>query len=279
MRRLEQHAGDELVAAWLVGSTALGDFDMTRSDVDVQAVADAQLPRPTLERIASRTRRAAVPGPRPGVRALRARRRPGVPAEPQHRARDGAPRGVRPVRRGRLLVHARRRDRPPAGTAADRAAPARGPPSAPARGDRRRPPRVARLVRGARRRAGGPDRVPRVGMGGRAAAGCRRATRPPGRSSGSTNPRRSSRRSRNGPTPRRPARHRTRRPHWWPVSAGYSPAERARRAPATRLSSFLREAQRAVWLSPQSGETLRRSAGAWRRHARIRSSTSSADST
>ena len=52
MRRLEQHAGDELVAAWLVGSTALGDFDMTRSDVDLQAVAETQLPRPTLERIA-----------------------------------------------------------------------------------------------------------------------------------------------------------------------------------------------------------------------------------
>ena len=44
MRRLEQHAGDELVAAWLVGSTALGDFDMTRSDVDVQAVAETSSP-------------------------------------------------------------------------------------------------------------------------------------------------------------------------------------------------------------------------------------------
>jgi hypothetical protein len=65
MRRLEQHAGDELVAAWLVGSTALGDFDSARSDVDVQAVADTQLPRPTLERIASSL--AEVPCPVRGL--------------------------------------------------------------------------------------------------------------------------------------------------------------------------------------------------------------------
>ena len=50
-------------------------------------------------------------------------------------------------------------------------------------------------------------------------------------------------------------------------------------APSTRLCSLRRAAQRAVWESPQSGETLSRSAGACRRHARTRSSTSSGDST
>jgi hypothetical protein len=63
------------------------------------------------------------------------------------------------------------------------------------------------------------------------------------------------------------------------AAAGMAHRKRARRAPATRLSSFRRAAQRAVWDSPQSGDTLSRSGGTYRRHARTRSSTSSGDST
>ncbi len=54
--------------------------------------------------------------------------------------------------------------------------------------------------------------------------------------------------------------------------------QRTRRAPSTRLSSLRRAAQRAVWERPQSGDTDSRSPGTCRRHARIRSSTSSGDS-
>src|SRR5262245_63779913 len=42
--RLEARLGERLVAAWVVGSGALGDFDPETSDVDVQAVATEQLP-------------------------------------------------------------------------------------------------------------------------------------------------------------------------------------------------------------------------------------------
>src|SRR5215218_3349609 len=38
-RRLEAQLGDRLVAAWQVGSGALGDFDQLRSDIDVQPVS------------------------------------------------------------------------------------------------------------------------------------------------------------------------------------------------------------------------------------------------
>ena len=47
--RLEARLGRRLAGAWLVGSGALGDFDATRSDVDVQAVATTRLARPELE--------------------------------------------------------------------------------------------------------------------------------------------------------------------------------------------------------------------------------------
>jgi hypothetical protein len=56
-------------------------------------------------------------------------------------------------------------------------------------------------------------------------------------------------------------------------------AARTFRAPSTIEASLRRDAQRAVWDRPQSGETESRSGGTWRRQARIRSSTSSGDST
>jgi hypothetical protein len=52
-RRLDEQLGERLAGAWLGGSGALGDFDATRSDIDVQAVATARLSRDQLERLAS----------------------------------------------------------------------------------------------------------------------------------------------------------------------------------------------------------------------------------
>ena len=49
--RLEAQAG--LIAAWQVGSGALGDFDPARSDIDVQAVTHARLERGELESLAA----------------------------------------------------------------------------------------------------------------------------------------------------------------------------------------------------------------------------------
>jgi hypothetical protein len=51
-RRLTEQLGDRLVAAWQVGSGALGDFDQLRSDIDVQALS-APLSRPELETLAA----------------------------------------------------------------------------------------------------------------------------------------------------------------------------------------------------------------------------------
>jgi hypothetical protein len=42
-RRLQARLGDRLLAAWVIGSSALGDFDAARSDVDVQAISDDRL--------------------------------------------------------------------------------------------------------------------------------------------------------------------------------------------------------------------------------------------
>jgi hypothetical protein len=63
--RLEERLGDRLVAAWVVGSTALGDFDALRSDVDVQAVVSRRLDRAELEQLAGAL--ASVPCPVRGL--------------------------------------------------------------------------------------------------------------------------------------------------------------------------------------------------------------------
>jgi aminoglycoside adenylyltransferase-like protein len=52
-RRLEVQLGDRLVAAWQVGSGALGDFDQLRSDIDVQALTAVPLGRGELETLAA----------------------------------------------------------------------------------------------------------------------------------------------------------------------------------------------------------------------------------
>ena len=65
--RLEDQLGDRLVAAWVVGSSALGDFDELRSDVDVQAVSSARLSRPELERLAGALSHESLPCPVRGL--------------------------------------------------------------------------------------------------------------------------------------------------------------------------------------------------------------------
>ncbi len=52
-RRLQAQLGDRLVAAWVVGSSALGDFDAARSDVDVQAVVAERLEPEALRALAT----------------------------------------------------------------------------------------------------------------------------------------------------------------------------------------------------------------------------------
>src|SRR3954454_11570434 len=52
-RRLHAQLGDRLVAAWQVGSGALGDFDQLRSDIDVQALTAAPVGRGELQTLAA----------------------------------------------------------------------------------------------------------------------------------------------------------------------------------------------------------------------------------
>jgi hypothetical protein len=59
-RRLSAQLGDRLVAAWQVGSGALGDFDQLRSDIDVQAVS-TPLERAELETLAASLSAVACP--------------------------------------------------------------------------------------------------------------------------------------------------------------------------------------------------------------------------
>jgi hypothetical protein len=65
IRRLQARLGEELLAAWQVGSGALGDFDPARSDIDVQAVTATRLERADLEALAAAL--TAVPCPVRGL--------------------------------------------------------------------------------------------------------------------------------------------------------------------------------------------------------------------
>src|SRR3954454_6284428 len=60
-RRLHAQLGDRLVAAWQVGSGALGDFDQLRSDIDVQALTAAPLGRGELQTLAAALTEVACP--------------------------------------------------------------------------------------------------------------------------------------------------------------------------------------------------------------------------
>src|ERR1044071_4401071 len=65
--RVQARLGDRLLAAWVVGSSALGDFDPERSDVDVQAVSDGRLPRAELEALVGELSHYALPCPVRGL--------------------------------------------------------------------------------------------------------------------------------------------------------------------------------------------------------------------
>lgn len=52
-RRLQARLGDRLLAAWVIGSSALGDFDERRSDVDVQAISSERLSPAELRALAA----------------------------------------------------------------------------------------------------------------------------------------------------------------------------------------------------------------------------------
>ena len=64
-RQLQARLGDRLLAAWVVGSSALGDFDAARSDVDVQAISSERLTPDELRALA--TELSAVPCPVRGL--------------------------------------------------------------------------------------------------------------------------------------------------------------------------------------------------------------------
>jgi hypothetical protein len=66
-RRLEAHLGERLVGAWLIGSSALGDFDRLRSDIDVLAVCSARLARGELRELAAALSHDALPCPVRGL--------------------------------------------------------------------------------------------------------------------------------------------------------------------------------------------------------------------
>jgi aminoglycoside adenylyltransferase-like protein len=65
--RLEGQLQNRLVAAWAVGSTALGDFDELRSDVDVQAVSSTRLAHAELEQLATTLSHESLPCPVRGL--------------------------------------------------------------------------------------------------------------------------------------------------------------------------------------------------------------------
>ena len=65
--RLEAQLGDRLVAAWVIGSGALGDFDRLHSDVDVQAVSEGRLDRSRLRQLAAVLSHDALPCPVRGL--------------------------------------------------------------------------------------------------------------------------------------------------------------------------------------------------------------------
>ena len=97
--RLRDGLGDRLVGAWLFGSAALGDFDPATSDLDVQVVTTVRLARTEREDLAARLSHPALACPVRGLELviyaredLRRSARPGVPAQPQHRAANGSTR-------------------------------------------------------------------------------------------------------------------------------------------------------------------------------------------
>ena len=65
--RLRGVLGDELVGVYVGGSFALGDYDRTRSDLDVSAVTRAPTPAETAQKIVAAIRHEALPSPSRGL--------------------------------------------------------------------------------------------------------------------------------------------------------------------------------------------------------------------
>jgi hypothetical protein len=82
--RLEARLGERLMAAWVVGSGALGELDPETSDIDVQAVSSTHLPRVELEALATALSHQALPCPVRGLEfVLYAREELEAPAGPR----------------------------------------------------------------------------------------------------------------------------------------------------------------------------------------------------
>ena len=93
---LESHLGEHLVAAWVIGSGALGDFDRDRSDVDVQAVSSIRHSRAELRRLAAALSHDALPCPVRGLEfVVYAREDLGDPAGPAFQLNLNTGRGMR----------------------------------------------------------------------------------------------------------------------------------------------------------------------------------------
>ena len=171
--RLTARVGDRLLGAWVIGSGALGDFDARRSDVDVQAVSAARLPRAELQGLAAALRHEALPCPVRGLEfVVYAKEDLADPRGPAFQLNlntgqamtyhegydpDAEPRfwfvlDVAIAREhARSLSRARTGDDPARAAAAARELLAA---------------RLTRLVQRARRGTGRARRVPRMGMGG-----------------------------------------------------------------------------------------------------------------
>ena len=170
--RLTAAVGDRLLGAWVIGSGALGDFDAQRSDIDVQAVSAARLPRAELEELAAALSHDALPCPVRGLEfVLYAQEDLADPRGPAFQLNLNTGRGMTyqegydPDAEPRFwfvldVAIARDHARSLAGLEPASILPALPPPLV-----QLLAPRLARLVPRARRGTGGARRVPGVGVG------------------------------------------------------------------------------------------------------------------
>jgi hypothetical protein len=83
VRRLREVLGERLVGAWLLGSGALGDFSVQRSDIDVQAVSRERVPLADRKRLVATLSHEALACPARGLElVLYAREDLGAPEGP-----------------------------------------------------------------------------------------------------------------------------------------------------------------------------------------------------
>jgi hypothetical protein len=172
--RLVAILDDRLVGAWVVGSSALGDFDARRSDVDVQAVCSTRPARAELEELTRLLSHEALPCPVRGLEfVLYARADLADPSGPAFVLNLNTGAGMRhhvgldPGAEPRFwftldVAIAREHAHRLAG-----APPAEVLPAVAAGSHRGCATRRRRVVQRRRRRRGDPRAQPRVGVGGR----------------------------------------------------------------------------------------------------------------